>query len=120
MTPDMTQAPERIWLASPETAEEYGEPITSPNRHPMAPPVKEYIRADLARPRVKPLVWYPTEDICDDVRAQNYAGIWIVFKGAEDMWVLDTGEFVSEHDTLEEAKSAAQADYERRIMEALE
>jgi hypothetical protein len=52
----MTDAPELIWLASPETAEEYGEPITSPNRHPMAPPVKEYIRKDLSDAAIAELV----------------------------------------------------------------
>lgn len=111
----MTNAPERICAScdTPLAQKKSGKW----HEYPYG---TEYIRADLARPRVKPLVWYPTEDICDEVRAQNYAGIWTVFKGATDMWVLDTGEFVSEHDTLDAAKAAAQADYERRIMEAVE
>ncbi|QDP54205.1 MAG: hypothetical protein GOVbin4685_65 [Prokaryotic dsDNA virus sp.] len=77
----------------------------------------EYIRADLARaaPTVKPLEWsdYPAGSKCETDSRYN-----IKFWGPEQLWVNEYTT-MRRHETLKEAKTAAQADYERRILSAL-
>jgi hypothetical protein len=82
----------------------------------------EYIRADLARPRVKPLVWdyYNVAEtpFC------TYSVIDYLREDEGYMWTRSEYPYHDEseenYDSIEDAKAAAQADYERRILEALE
>ena len=78
-----------------------------------------------AAPKVKPLVWEHANDylflselfIFGIIRVEKYGSGWQV------NWSMPgfSGTFVEgEFDTADEAKTAAQADYERRILEALE
>jgi hypothetical protein len=90
----------------------------------------EYIRADIAEARiaelearpvkVKPLEWEKTGNAASEIQAQNYTGIWVIYENCCDGWTLDTGEHVCPYDEVDKAKAAAQADYERRIKDALE
>jgi len=72
----------------------------------------EYIRADLAAPKVKPLVWDEHNWIASTgfgyVRIENKPAGW---------WNSLTKSY---EPTMHAAKAAAQADYERRILDALE
>lgn len=89
----------------------------------------EYIRADLAAPKVKPLAWikwhvmkFPHSDYC---RAETpIKGLrYTVSQVAPDkpFRVSDGyGDIALRVAAIDEAKAAAQADYERRILEALE
>lgn len=110
----MTDAPERIkaWVTRNGVTEWEAGSLQFPPDTEV-----EYIRADLSRPKVKPLVWEDRKTtgimlqyrihigygLCNGVVALTLSGSTI-------------GEFPSE----EAAKSAAQADYERRILSALE
>ncbi|WP_120636069.1 hypothetical protein [Ruegeria sp. EL01] len=78
-------------------------------------------RLDAAR-RVKPLVWRKTNERCVSADAPGFAG-YTVFTRDDGLfslrmsWSLMATDGV--FDTQEEAKAAAQADYERRILSAL-
>jgi hypothetical protein len=104
-------------------------------------PSTEYIRADLAKPVVKPLVWvdYPyngepvlsmaitplgTYFICDD--KDDFSGNYLQFVSHDNAkwWqnVRSTRQTILEHihdDDLRPMKASAQADFERRIRECL-
>lgn len=112
----------------------------------------EYIRADLAKPTVKPLEWhegpqYETDEYgCDSWGEFSYEKIvatcktqyLAVYQHSENkyMWVDETLDnirystyrkfpFLEKveipwYPTVKEAKEAAQADYEKRILSALE
>jgi len=76
----------------------------------------KYIRADLTKPTVKPLEWVdrPGGYRCT-TNSQYSINLW----GPKQVW-MDAYTTTSRHETLAEAKAAAQADYERRILSALE
>ena len=87
-----------------------------------------YIRADLARPRVKPLVWElgrpENFGIFEHTQYAEVRGLadYAVYFSAERGWEwgdhrTGDGEYVS---SKEEAEAAAQAHYTRRILSALE
>jgi len=86
----------------------------------------EYIRADLARPRVKPLVWERLKGIQTDFKAKCILGTYLVecFDDGEGdyyVWALEWGKIEGpKMESPQAAKAAAQDDYERRILEALE
>ena len=115
----MTDAPERIWADRGPC----GGWVFRSERMPDSQ--HEYTRADLAATvRVKPLVWRHRTDISYLHEA----------KGADEWYRNireDDGQYILEGDftgnvaerifpTLEAAKAAAQADYEARILAALE
>jgi len=97
----------------------------------------EYIRADLARPRVKPLVWSGTDFLS---KAQSSPGVWyhvchmsngrwkvkLWMKGAPSPHFGDGSYEVPHpgahvyHDSPTAGRAAAQADHERRIWDNLE
>ena len=74
-------------------------------------------RADLARPKVKALVWGPF--INDFITARSIVGKYEIERDAGHFY-LTVGGNITEHPSGEAAKAAAQADYERRILAALE
>ena len=110
----MSDAPERIWML-PEMAR---RPQFLRGVYDGSGEV-EYLRADLARPKVKPLVWV---DLYGDgsryeVSLDDPLGYEDSIHGLQDgTYHSHFGAFA----TLEDAKAAAQEDYERRILAALE
>jgi hypothetical protein len=124
MTSDLTEAPERILCIEDR---KFRWPHGYTSAWPMDPkddrsPV-EYIRADLARPKVKPLVWKwltgeNTGFLCSgDSGALSYS---IMVSRNRVYGIPGPFDSSAEYETLEDAKAAAQADYERRILGALE
>jgi hypothetical protein len=69
--------------------------------------------------KVKPLEWEKTGITSSELKAENYSGLWVVYENNAGSWTLDNGECVCTYASLIEAQSAAQADYERRIKDAL-
>ena len=122
----MTDAPERIWAWVDYDGNWDGTWLAdSQTLQPERLPDAEYIRADLAKPRVKPLEW---KEYCTaNGRAMGYAINPLVtyhitqkfFPEAFFSVEVGEGSFLSA-DTMDGAKAAAQVDYERRILEALE
>ncbi len=84
----------------------------------------EYIRADLAKPRVKRLVWHSGDPAYGGQFSFTNVDCYSVVGGRSDQkWDIYLDMAPSDHgpfDTLEEAKAAAQADFERRVRECLE
>ena len=88
--------------------------------HPELADAAEMLRACKGRVRVKPLEWFECKDgTLHDPHCQyeleTDGGMWRVTKA-----VTGGGSYVSDCDTLAAAKAAAQADYERRILAALD
>ena len=125
----MSDAPERIWAWTCRKPWETAWDVDDEEAPPYA---VKYIRADLARPKVKPLEWvegdYTTRD--DAPMEERRIRLWewradiytiILQTGPDGLYVLRNksdgiGAVVP---TLEAAKAAAQEDYERRILDAL-
>ena len=110
----MSDAPERIWLWLDD-----GTRMVSYPSEPYPADGVKYIRADLARPKVKPLEWMDgwADGTCYDVTPFN------PIEYTHRISKLKDGTYHSHFgvfETLEAAKAAAQADYERRILAALE
>ena len=81
-------------------------------------------RADLARPKVKPLEWDDWSEpheywYCSETSFGRYIIRQAFFPESCFIAVTPT-EFRISENTLEDAKAAAQADYERCIIAALE
>ena len=126
----MSEAPERIW-AFPKKGWFDAGASTRRIKCAGARDV-EYIRADLARPKVKPLQWvdlsesyknwYYADDSFDWYYADTSFGGYRIrqqfFPGPCFVVVTPTELRISEN-TLEEAKASAQRDYNRRILDAL-
>jgi hypothetical protein len=114
----MKDAPERIWADPPTVFDEMDVWYPEPRGE-----ATEYIRADLARPKVKPLVWrqYSNNGNC---MAETSIGDFVIEDHGENDWGIwledNYSPILGPCKNLEEAKAAAQADYERRILEALE
>ncbi len=116
-------APERIWAAT-----FFQDVLRATAQKPIEDVVdicgyQEYIRKDLAKPTVKPLEWF--EDSVDFFgrggwRTQDYIGVYEVYENKNGLWTFDSGEFVSEHSTVEEAKAEGVKEHLRRILSALE
>lgn len=111
--PEHTDAPERIWIVGDKHEEFwFPGPLKDADREWA---LGEYIRVDLARPRVKPLEWVTggfehDADLIDSTETyQIQDGI---FWYAAEVHGTQCG-------TNDAAKAAAQADYERRILSAL-
>jgi len=112
----MSDAPNRIWI---KTDDPNNRPFVT--RGPLAaPPYTEYVRANLAKPKVKPLVWHKSH-------FNTWAGDWhtvptgyTVRCADENGWKWQGNAAFGYAPSDEAAKAAAQADYERRILEALE
>ena len=112
------EAPERIWIDDERPiggiCHVYNEATEGVLKY-----ATEYIRADLARPKVKPLVWV---DLYGDgsryeVSSDDPLGYEDSIHGLQDgTYHSHFGAFA----TLKAAKAAAQEDYERRILAALE
>jgi hypothetical protein len=117
----MTQAPERIWAWSKQ--DWFNAGASTHKVQCAGGKDVEYIRADLSRPRVKPLVWreYSNNGNC---MAETSIGDYVIEDHGENDWGIwledNYSPILGPYKTLEEAKAAAQADYERRILEALE
>ena len=112
----MSEAPERIWAFMPDIFDNISVWQDQPS---PALDTTEYIRADLARPKVKPLEWMDgwADGTCYDVTPFN------PIEYTHRISKLKDGTYHSHFgvfETLEAAKAAAQADYERRILAALE
>lgn len=128
----MSEAPERIWLDWPGAR--HGEPFyTEPPETDTQAGQTEYIRADIActlpavRPKVKPLVWYG-EPADFYMFADTAFGLYEIGVEHGDEWFSDftdhkSGKPVrlsSWQDGSIAPQAAAQADYEARILSALE
>ena len=143
----MSEAPARIWAFMPDIFDNISiwqdqpSPALDGTEYSIwqdqpspALDTTEYIRADLARPKVKPLEWvegtYITTDDDNGPMEGRQIGLWawrtdiytiIRQRGPDGLYVLRNksdgiGVVVS---TLEDAKAVAQDDYERRILSAL-
>ena len=121
----MSDAPGRIWAWPWNGETRRGQWHTSQINDGV-----EYIRADLARPKVKPLKWVDAKISSNSPRetAESLVGTYEVLRWAHGEFggsVPSTNpeasniEFVG-GESLQEAKAAAQEDYERRILAALE
>ena len=111
----MDKAPERIDIC-PDDKERVWH---NPRQHPHIGPWVEYVRADL-QPVVKPLEWYVPKAYC--LQSDAVVGRYEIDNVCIAVFYNhSTGDrsFIGEWETLEEAKAAAQADYERRIRSAL-
>lgn len=126
----MSEAPERIWAFMPDIFDNISVWQDQPS---PALDTTEYVRADLARPKVKPLEWvegdYTTRDGApmEERRIKLWewrADIYTIIRqrGPDGLYVLrDKSDGIGAVvPTLEDAKAAAQEDYERRILAALE
>ena len=119
-------APERIWLQTSgepfdEVYADYQDEITW-CQDPINEGDVEYIRADLAKPRAKQLEWSsPWGD--RDEQAYSPVALYTLVYAYDGRWELriNSADCDSEvFETNEAAKAAAQADFERRVMECLE
>jgi hypothetical protein len=78
------------------------------------------------KPRVKPLVWERSKGVQTDFKAKCVIGVYLVecFDDGEGdyyVWALEWGKIEGpKMASADEAKAAAQADYEARILAALE
>ena len=131
---DAQTAPERIWTTGNEMSGSWNATKQATSRIDLGE--VEYIRADLDRAdtsaragtgAVKPLVWteYETDGWAD--RADAEAGSFGVFynidiqpDGYRVVFDREAVGAIGTFDTADEAKAAAQADYERRILAALQ
>lgn len=79
--------------------------------------------APMAGVKVKPLEW---DDTCGSSTGSTSIGDYDVDEIEDGLWGMwgaydgYSSNPISTHDTVEEAKAAAQADYERRILAAIE
>ena len=117
----MSEAPERIWAWTCRKPWETAWDVDDEEAPPYA---VEYIRADLARPKVKPLEW---DDWGEPHKYGYYSetsfgrySIRQAFFPESCFVVVTPTELRISENTLEAAKAAAQEDYERRIIAALE
>lgn len=127
----MTNAPEQIW-AEYEIGGEYAPDQSSGrwyssefNGHKET----EYIRADIAKPRVKPLVWEEPsqENNWIYVARSPWGDYGVHIDGGRHRAWLEAHEkpherWLGDDDvgSVYEAKAAAQADYEARVLACLE
>lgn len=87
---------------------------------------KDDVRADITRqaPKVKALKWVECPSAIkgkpSDFRAEFYSFWWVVSENGSLTFSGDTSLRYKKFDTIEDAKAAAQADYDRRILSALE
>ena len=112
----MSEAPERIWAFMPDIFDNISVWQDQPS---PALDTTEYIRADLARPKVKPLEWY--DDDVDVIEAVGWGVTYSVMtmpSGKGNLRIGSKLRWVT-YPTPEAAKAAAQEDYERRILAAL-
>ena len=121
----MSEAPERIW-GEVFRRDEGGHTLTIAGDYPLHKEDSvEYIRADLARPKVKPLEWvtlpWSTESVfyCYAESLFGDFGYGLDNECAAYYAVPDQEGFI-EAESPEAAKAAAQEEYERRILAALE
>lgn len=114
---DSARGPERIWV---DRYNYWANPTHKDEK-------TEYIRADLAPDplgavKVKPLVWAQIESTLPRVvfKAKTMLGSYVAWP--DGRWKLHgrNAGFQTIGETLETAKAAAQADYEQRILSALE
>ena len=117
----MSEAPERIWAFMPDIFDNISIWQDQPS---PALDTTEYIRADLASPKVKPLEWVNLSEPHNnwyyaDASFGRYRITQVFFPESCFIAVTPTELRISEN-TLEDAKAAAQEDYERRILAALE
>lgn len=117
-------APERIWVCPDD--EEWITGVWDLVQDGVEPEEK-YIHADIAKPRVKPLVWVEYYPGSGNWSAPAFGGWYFAKKcwdhGGFGFWSPIDGPddaHRSCNPTIKAAKAAAQADYERRILEALE
>lgn len=109
-----TQAPERIWVSFQANDPHYGEAAVDDNGN------TEYVRADLARPRVKPLEW--AEVSCGFDAVMPFGRYELRHFGSPKRWRC-FGEYFGSplvFDDLDDAKTAVESYHARRILSALE
>lgn len=124
------EAPEMIWADTDNLTWVETDPAER-----MKDCEVQYVRADLAtpapqwQPKVKPLVWTDPAPPNDEYRYDHvfaesalgrYSIEWKSWKEYDDFGVFCAGDYVCSEHQLEYAKAAAQADYERRILAALQ
>ncbi len=118
----MTDAPERIWA---KQTSGWGDLERGVYQSAEVDGDVEYTRADLAKPRVKPLVWDGIRTTGDrEVYAQDAdteIGHYIAASDGVDgsFFIVGYGGYNRLTGNLEAAKAAAQADYEARVLACL-
>lgn len=121
----MDEAPERIWaVTEPDdiSADIFGDVYAQQTPAGMVGQPVEYIRADLVRPRVKPLVWERSASFGEVYEAKTIFGEYLC--GIDNEGIAYGGgapnanEWV-DYDSVADAKAAAQSDYESRVMSVL-
>ena len=128
----MSKYPDRIWAyagAFKMWRDKFPE-------HAKSTSPTEYIRKDVSdalvaalepmdKPRVKPLAWKLDDNRTAYAQRQYFADRYCIehrLHGDDvfDLWIGPDAVKATRHPTLETAKAAAQADYEARILAALE
>ena len=112
------QEPEEIWAVTEPndvSADILGDVYAQQTPDGMVGKPVKYIRADLAKPRVKQLQWI-TPSPTTDGKWQDTTGIYDIEESILFIGHVETG---TPYITDKEAKAAAQADYERRVLSAL-
>ncbi|QJD54364.1 hypothetical protein [Aminobacter phage Erebus] len=116
---EAVDAPDRIWLSAADSDNEHNVWF-DPDEGGT-----EYVRADLAPvyPAVKALKWRDLSyKALDMVASHPFGGEYHVTEEGEHQWPFVVRPFLtpqSNYQTLREAKTACEADYERRIRSAL-
>lgn len=124
----MTDARQHEWLWHDEESN-----LTSYGRWAKHPRQAKYVRKDLfdAARKVKPLVWSNLGNGPDCIGSPDHYQIWSCNGGSGapddpyysyDNFGLHSPDmsFLGEFKALDDAKAAAQADYQRRILSALD
>lgn len=113
-------APERLWLSAADTDNEHDVWFDADEGG------TEYVRADLASagyPAVKALKWRDLSyKALDMVASHPFGGEYHITEEGEHQWPFVVRPFLtpqSNYQTLGEAKTACEADYERRVRSAL-
>ena len=112
----MSDAPERIWAFMPDIFDNMSVWQDQPS---PALDTTEYIRADLARPKVKPLEWeyHPSGTMASDNVGKFYV---IDTRRLRPYFIRWPQGQAPDIENIGAAKAAAQADYESRILASLE
>ncbi len=130
-------APERIWVGfndDDDFPRGWGTPICGKEMFWETPEMSapddreglvEFVRKDLAALAVKPLEWYPSPDDDTDFCADALGVTYVVDCDLDGLcsWGFFRKVGREEFDgdwSIDDAKAAAQADYEQRILSALE
>ena len=129
------QEPEEIWAVTEPndvSADILGDVYAQQTPDGMVGKPVKYIRADLVTPRVKPLAWVVFDAwtmwaetsvgkyAINDIASNDESGcVLLKIDGKCQRYIDPIGDDWGMWPNIGEAKAAAQADYERRVLSAL-